>query len=307
MMLFRRCFAPIVLFSVLIMICACSPDTPPPQIDGDLAFRLAEEHVKLGKRHSGSSGAEKAAEWIADQCKEVHPDAVVTLHEFEEKTVTGNVRFRNLIAEIPGKTKDFVVIAAHYDTKFFPEGYSFDGANDGASGVAALLAMMKSLHGVTPPVGIRFVFFDGEECRYSYGKMDGLHGSRKLVADWRESGELKRCRAMILLDMIGDKELCITLSQDTRKTMATLARNAAKTLQLTGYITDHRGDILDDHVPFQDAGIPAIDLIDFSYGPENSYWHTSEDSIDKISGRSMKIAADLAFRMIWDIAEGTPL
>ena len=104
--------------------------------------------------------------------------------------------------------------------------------------------------------------------------------------------------------MIGDKDLNITLSRDTDNRLRHLLFSVADKKSLRNHVGDFNGTILDDHIPFQDKGIPCIDLIDFQYGPENSYWHTSEDTLDKISGASMKIAADLALALYWQIAGG---
>lgn len=295
-----------LLFSCLAacLLPACSPSGPAPQTDAALMSKLAEEHVKLGPRYSGSPGAEKTALWIQDQCRKLNPQLKVTLQSFEEQTVTGKVKFHNVLASSGSGNKDFVLIAAHFDTKYFPPEIPFQGANDGASGVAALLAMIHALKDRSLPMDVVFAFFDGEEARYDYGKMDGLHGSRYLADKWKKEGKLKHCKAMILLDMIGDKDLNITLSRDTDNRMRHLLLTIADQMKLRKYVGDFSGTILDDHVPFQNYGIPCIDLIDFQYGPGNSYWHTEEDSLDKITGESMKIAADLAMKLYWKIAGG---
>ena len=291
--------------ALLLLGTACSPASgPAPVTDAALMANLAEEHVKLGSRDSSSKGAEKAALWIQDQCKKMNPQLQVTLQSFEEQTVSGKVRFHNVLASSGKGNRDFVLIAAHFDTKFFPPEVPFQGANDGASGVAALLGMMQALQHKSLPMDVVFAFFDGEEARYDYGKMDGLHGSRHLAEKWKADGTLKRCKAMILLDMIGDKDLNITLSRDTDNRLRHLLFSAAEKMNLRKHVGEFTGTILDDHVPFQNNGIPCIDLIDFQYGPENSYWHTSDDTLDKISGESMKIAADLALALYWQIAGG---
>ena len=291
--------------ALLMFGAACSPASgPAPVTDGALMTELAEEHVKLGSRYSGSEGAEKAAKWILEQCKKRNPQLQVTIQSFEDQTVSGKVKFHNVLASSGNGKRDFVLIAAHFDTKYFPPEVPFQGANDGASGVAALLGMIQSLQNKSLPMDVVFAFFDGEEARYDYGKTDGLHGSRYLAEKWKADGTLKHCKAMILLDMIGDKDLNITLSRDTDNRMRHLLFSAAEKMNLRKHVGDFSSTILDDHVPFQNNGIPCIDLIDFQYGPENSYWHTSEDTLDKISGDSMKIAADLALALYWQIAGG---
>ena len=211
--------------------------------------------------------------------------------------------FRNLIAEIPGRSREWVLIGCHYDAKKFLNTPGFQAANDGASGVAALLAMIRALEKYPdkPPFTLRFVFFDGEECLYKYGENDGLHGSRALAEKYERDGELKNCRAMILLDMIGDRDLNLTLPANSSPALADA---------LTRIIRQHfpalrfeklSYDMLDDHVPFFRRGVPAVDLIDFNYGPANSNWHTAGDTLENISAQSICTAADLTFALIWNL------
>ena len=152
-----------------------------------------------------------------------------------------------------------------------------------------------------PPFTLRFVFFDGEESLYSYTDNDGLHGSRALAEHYNRNGELRKCRAMILLDMIGDRDLNFTLPTNC---------SPALTAKLEQLIRENKPglryeklpyDMLDDHAPFLQKGVPAIDLIDFEYGPGNSYWHSAGDTLDKISAESICTTADLVMGLIWNL------
>jgi len=267
---------------------------PDPELPNIL--RDASDCTALGPRFSGSPGAEKTAKWIMDRIASAGRKA--ELDDFRDRTPLGPVTFRNVILDIPGRSGRFLVIGAHYDTKYFPPDVAFQGANDGASGVAALLAVIRSLEGRTPELGLRFIFFDGEEARFSYGPSDGLHGSRRAAEKLRQEGDLSRCRAMILLDMVGDRDLRLTLPSDTPPSLLDAARTAASRLGKDGLVGVSESVMVDDHVPFQKAGIPSIDLIDFHYGPGNGYWHTSEDSLDKISAESIRTAGELVLEMI---------
>lgn len=265
-----------------------------PEISGEYAYAMAEKSVSFGNRVSGSIEIGKYADWI-----EKISGGVSSC--FTEVTPAGMITFRNIEVVIPGKKKDFLVIGAHYDTKRFAS-FRFDGANDGGSGTAALLAMIKTLREQKhqPPFTLKFVFFDGEECMEDYKEKDGLHGSRFYVAQMQKKGLLPLCRGMILLDMIGDRDLVIAPGRESSpelvKRLLLLAEKSGKKEKVSTF----PGEILDDHTPFLQAGIPAIDLIDFSFGPGNCYWHTEEDTLDKISGESIKCAADLAFLLIWN-------
>lgn len=287
--------------AIAAAVSACNESTEPPAIDGELALRYAQENYDLGPKVFRTDGAKKSAEWIVEQVQKIPG--------FEKN---GKVRIPpsahgecNVEIAFPGKSDDFIVVGAHHDTKRLFSVPDFAGANDGASGVGALLAMAAAITEYAqkelPPCGIRFVFFDGEEALYQYTETDGLVGSRAYVAGLRQSGDLKRCRAMVLLDMIGDKDLHIELAGNSTHALAdaVIAEAAA------GYADKFsRGDVdmIDDHYPFLQAGIPAVDLIDFSYGPDNCYWHTGADTMDKISAESIRTAADVALRVVWRLA-----
>ena len=288
-----------------LLFSACSPAVPfaeLPKTDPDLAWLYAEKSVAFGARHSGSDIIADYAEWIRKTAAQSARFSV-SEHRFEDVAPAGKMTFRNIIAEIPGRSREWVLIGCHYDAKKFLSTPGFQAANDGASGVAALLAMIRSLEKYPgkPPFTLRFVFFDGEECLYKYGENDGLHGSRVLAEKYERSGELKNCRALILLDMIGDRDLNLTLPANC---------SPALTDALTQIIRKHfpalrfeklSYDMLDDHVPFFQRGVPSIDLIDFQYGPANSYWHSAGDTLDKITAQSICTTADLTFALIWNL------
>ena len=292
----------------LSFLSACAPQKTPyaelPKVSEAEVRRYAEQSVSFGNRYSGSTELRKYADWIQETISK-SAKFKSSSHEFQERTLHGDVLFRNIIAEISGKSGKFILIAAHYDIKRFNFIKDFQGANDGASGVAALLGMISALQKYEKelPCGIKFVFFDGEECIEEYGPSDGLHGSRRLAKEWSENGLLKKCRAMILLDMIGDKDLTITIPKGCTKSLIDRTLRLAQENGLDSRFRVFESDMIDDHVPFLEKGVPAIDLIDFNYGPGNAFWHTTQDSLDKISAQSIKTVADFAFGLYWDIAE----
>ena len=301
----RTFFRPIPLLLPLLLFCACSkaPHAPPPEVSEAEVWSYAEQSVAFGNRCSGSPEIRKYADWIRKTAAESAKFKVYP-QPFRDATPRGDTLFENIIAEIPGRSRDFVLIAAHYDIKRFRLLRNFRGANDGASGVAALLGMISALQKDEhmPPCGIRFVFFDGEECMNEYGESDGLHGSRHLAREWEKSGILKKCRAMILLDMIGDRDLTLTIPENCTASLKEALLRLAGESGFRGKCLPFGSAILDDHVPFLEKGVPAVNLIDFEYGPGNAFWHTEEDTLDKISASSIKSAADLALRLCWHIA-----
>ena len=282
-----------------------------PVVDGELAMRYAQGNYDLGPRVFRTEGALKSAEWIRDRALEMpgllESGAVVR--------VFGSQAVRNVEIAIPPNVGgvgpdngDFIVFGAHHDTKKLFSVPDFAGANDGASGVGALLAMAQAVvnHMQTRslPCGFRFVFFDGEEALYQYTEGDGLLGSYDYVDDLRSAGEADSCRAMILLDMIGDKDLRVELAGNSTPALAQAVLAAAGELGYGDKFSLGAMDMLDDHYPFLEAGIPAVDLIDFQFGPVNRYWHTEDDTMDKISAESIKTAADVALAAAWRIASG---
>ncbi len=267
-------------------------------VDPAKAFAMLEELVALGPRPSGSAGARKNAEYIAAKCKAFgyQPE----LDEWTEQTAHGPLTFRNVYAVLEGRGRSFVILGSHYDTKVVPGVPDFAGANDGASSTALLLEIMRTLKQQQwDGPSIRFAFFDGEECVTRYRENDGLHGSKRLAASLKKKNEVKRCAAMVLLDMIGDKDLKITISPNDDSKLIARVQKIAKEQKVEKHFGFFlKGSILDDHVPFKKLGIPAIDLIDFEFGPNNSYWHTSEDSLDKVCPGSLEIVGNLAIRLL---------
>ena len=297
----------------VLLACAagCRNASDSPAIDGELALRYAQGNYDLGPRVFRTEGAKKSAEWIEKQAIEIPG----LLESGGQVRIVGTGAVRNVEIVLPPTVRNtaqgtaadkFIVVGAHHDTKMLFDSPGFAGANDGASGVGALLAMVRACveHMQTRPLpcAIRFVFFDGEEALYQYTRNDGLNGSADYVAGLRRQGELERCRAMILLDMIGDKDLHVELAGNSTPELAETVLKAAKSLGRADKFSAGSIEMIDDHYPFLQAGIPAVDLIDFSFGPDNSYWHTQEDTMDKISAESIKIAADVALRTIWMLA-----
>ncbi|MCJ8330443.1 MAG: M28 family peptidase [Lentisphaeria bacterium] len=270
-------------------------------IDKAEAYKTLESFIKIGPRVSGSANAKKAADFILKQIHSYgYKNAKMT--SWKEQTDHGEKTFHNITAEIKGKSDKFIVLGTHYDTKLIKEYLMFHGANDSGSSTALVLEIMRTLKKSTwDGPTIIFAFFDGEESLVKYTDADGLHGSKKMVNMLKKEKRLKNCNAMILLDMIGDKDLKLTLSPNDDPALIKLLYKIAKQQKVESHITMNETSILDDHVPFKKAGIRAIDLIDFDYGPNNDYWHTGEDSIDKVSPESLKIIGDLTIRLMQNL------
>jgi Zn-dependent M28 family amino/carboxypeptidase len=195
----------------------------------------------------------------------------------------------NLIARIPGASPDRLVFAGHYDTKLYRE-FRFVGANDAGSSTAFLIEWARVLKARQNKYTTELLFLDGEEAmRPDWEDPDNRYGSRHYVQAARRDGSLKQVRAMILVDMIGDRDLRIKREADSTRWLKDVIWTAAKRLNYGNVFVDEETPIADDHIPFLDAGVPAVDIIDLDYGP----WHTAGDTLDKVSARSMQIVGDV--------------
>ncbi len=271
-------------------------------VSGERALAEVRALVGLGLRDSGTPGAERAANHLLERFREMGVEAEI--QEFREASPKGEIAFRNVIGRIPGESERIVLFGSHYDTKAgMPEG--FEGANDSGSSTGLLLEMARVLAQTAPhAMEIWFVHFDGEECMKEYGPNDGLHGSKHLARTMEEDGSLGRIAAMILLDMVGDRDLTITIPRNSTPWLISLAFETARAEGVRRYFQLYSGHILDDHVPFLERGVPAVNLIDFHYGSapgRNDYWHAVEDTMDKLSAESLEIVGRVAVRMAEEI------
>ncbi len=273
-----------------------------PAVDGERALALTAELVAIGPRVSGTAGAAEAANWIAGKCRQLGYQT--RIDEWREETVAGEKTFRNVVAVKPGSGPGRILLGSHYDTKFLEAVPAFAGANDSGSSTGLLLELMRAVSGSPAfrELAVECVFFDGEEAWHQYGPRDGLHGSRRHARIIQEEGRSGEYRAMILLDMVGDADLSITLPMDSdrRLAMAVFAAAAERGVRdKFGYFPG--GTILDDHWPFKELGIPSIDIIDFHYGPGNSYWHTAADTLDKLAADSLAAVGNVVLRVLWEV------
>jgi glutaminyl-peptide cyclotransferase len=271
--------------------------------DGQRAFEHVRKQVAFGPRPAGSPQLAATRKYIKDELASY--GLAVREQAFSAETPLGAVAMVNVIAEIPGASPGVVIIASHYDTKRTPAG--FLGANDAGSSTGALLEIARVLaeqsKAQKPRFGIQLVFFDGEEAAVQWSEDDSLYGSRHFVEQLEAKGQEGAVKSMVLLDMIGDKDLMIPREENSTPELVEIIWRTAAELGYTKQFPDFRHAISDDHIPFVDAGIAAVDLIDFTYGtdkakfgdggPSNAYWHTTEDTLDKLSPESLKAVGDV--------------
>jgi Zn-dependent M28 family amino/carboxypeptidase len=270
--------------------------------DSTNAYKMAVGFVKdCTPRNAGTLRGRLAANWIVDRVSRCGVDAI--LDSFEDQTPYGKKTFHNVEVRFKAKNPSapWIVFMSHFDTAPTVKG-KFDGANDSASTTGLLMSLTAALKraGGSNENNILFVWTDGEECFKNYGPIDGFHGSRHLVRKFIDSK--RTVRAAVCLDMLGDKNLNIMLPYNSTQNLIEIVLNAAKNVKLDKYVTlEKRFDIIDDHTAFLKAGFPAIDLIDFEFGSNpgwNDYWHTPNDSIDKISAESLFVSGRIASEIL---------
>ena len=254
----------------------------------DTAKELVESHTP---RESGSIGSRRAAMYILDKASALGAD--VRLDAFSAKTPKGVRQFTNVESSIVSNPSNkWLVLVSHFDTK---SGIDCPGANDGASTVGILAALAARLSANKPKnVNVLFAWVDGEECFNFYSESDGLWGSRHLAAKLKEQGA--RVRAVINVDMLGDKDLKVMIPANTHDGFRRGVLKLAAQKKVADRVVAIDDIVTDDHVPFMEAGFKAINFIDFEYGSKpgkNDYWHTPEDTMDKISIESLKFSGEL--------------
>jgi glutaminyl-peptide cyclotransferase len=254
------------------------------------------KQVEIGPRISGSAELAKTREHIIGLLESygLH----VRTDEFTPSTPIGEKKMVNITAEVPGELRDVIVIASHYETKFFKD-MMFVGANDPASSVATLLEVARVLgtRQQKPKMTYWLVFFDGEEafCRdwdecSKPGSPDNTYGSRYYVAQLQKQNELGRVRAMVLLDLMGYKKLELGRDPSSTRWLQDIIWKTGRELGHKKIFVDREEGVGgDDHEPFLQAGVPAVDLIQLNSYP---HWHRADDTIDKVSAQSMKIVGE---------------
>jgi glutaminyl-peptide cyclotransferase len=294
------------IFAALLLLAPVAAQSQHPStrsgqaFDGAKAYEYTRDFVAIGPRWPTSQGHVKAENFLRlhfqhDQLEE---------DTFMADTPIGPVNLHNFIVRFNGKKPGVIVLGTHYETNYPLRTINFVGANDGGATTGLLMAIADRLRAQTAGgkqldgYSVWLVFFDGEEAFQTWSQSDSTFGSRHLAAKWDRDGTLKRIKAFILTDMIGDKNLDIQRESNSTAWLVDLVRQSARKFGDEKYFFQTEEAVEDDHLPFVKRGVPSIDIIDLDYGPSNSYHHTAQDTLDKVSPRSLTVDGDVILETI---------
>ena len=263
---------------------AAEPSKAAAPFDGAAALRHVERLVALGPRPAGSLAAAKARAYILAELRAA--GVAARIEPFEADTPHGRLKMANVVAALDGRRPDVIMLAGHYDTKWFRD-VRFVGANDGGSSAALLIELARRLAARPREYTYWVVWFDGEEAREAWSATDSLYGSRFMARELARRAALPR--ALVVADMIGDRELGIRREALSTEWLTDIIWAAAARRGEGVHFLPDALTVEDDHVPFLRAGVPSALLIDFDFPP----WHTPEDTLDKVSARSLGIVGNV--------------
>jgi glutaminyl-peptide cyclotransferase len=279
---------------------SANPAPAAPTINSQRTWSYVKDFVAIGSRKPGSPGHQKAIDFIHARLKQTGVE--VEDDKFTANTSRGAFQLDNVIAKIPGTKDGIIVLASHYETNFWlPD--QFVGANDGGSTTGLLLELANDLKpkagGKRDGYSVWLVFDDGEESFQSeWNDNDALWGTRHLAQKWQQDGTLKKIKGLFVLDMIGDKDLDIQRDTNSTGWLEDIVYQAASKLGYQSHFFATQTAVDDDHMPFQKLGVPVADIIDINYGYNNAFHHTLEDTIDKLSPKSLEIAGNTVLQAI---------
>jgi glutaminyl-peptide cyclotransferase len=278
-LVFSACAA---CFAVIVVAWAQTP----LKFDSNRAWGHLQHVVSIGPRPAGSAAIEQTRKYIREQLTAMEFKAAE--QAWDDETPLGKVHMVNLIVTIPGASRNRLAITGHYDTKLFRE-FPFVGASDGGSSTAFLIEMARVLKARKNALTIDLIFLDGEEAVLEWRGNDHTYGSRHYVEAARRDGSLASLKAMVLIDMIGDRDLGIRRDSYSTPWLTDIIWQTAAKMKLSNYFLPAPTTVEDDHLPFLSAGVPSVDIIDLDYDA----WHTRRDTLDNVSARSLQVVGDV--------------
>ena len=295
---------PSQIFSLVILVALtlCAPSlkavdsSPATSFNADRAMKYVKEIVAFGPRPIGSANHKKVEDYILAHLKgdDVESDAFIA------DTPEGKFPVHNIIAKFPGTKDGIIVLASHYDTNYPLRDTTYIGANDGASSSALLLEIANHLRGKKREgYSVWLLWDDAEESmKVPWVDPESLYGVRHIADKWQTDGTLKKIKAFLLADMIGDADLNIERDHNSTPWLEDLIGQAANKLGYQSHFFGRTMAVDDDHIPFMKRGVPSADLIDFDYGYNDVFWHTTQDTVDKLSPKSLEIVGSVILETI---------
>ena len=265
-------------------------DAPPAEktggFDGKRAFSQVAKQVGFWPRPSGSAAIGQLQEYIQNEltsygCK-------VETDSFTAGTPVGRLPMENIVAKIPGDKPGIIMLATHYDTKLMQK---FVGADDAGSSTGVMLELARLLCPKHGRYQVWITFFDGEEAMKEWSDADSRYGSRQMAAKMAMSGDLPKIKAFLLADIVGTRPPRFKRESDSTKSLVDLVWGTAKKLGYGDVFLDDSLEVSDDHDPFLKRKVPCVDVIDLENYPGGNlyYWHTPEDTLDKVDAKSLAI------------------
>ena len=279
-----------------VTACAAASQAPTGGFDSTRAYGHMRDLVEIGPRVSGTPANVKTRQYIISTLGAAGIKAAE--QAFEARTPVGTVAMANVIATLPGTRPERIILASHFDTKLFRE-FRFVGASDGGSSTAVLLELGRVLKDRPRPFTIELLFLDGEEAVVEWSAKDSTYGSRHYVQAARAANTLLGIKALVLLDMVGDRRLNIRRETNSTPWLTDIIWTTARRLGHQRHFLDEATPIEDDHLPFLQAGVQAVDIIDLDY----EAWHTAADTLENVSAQSLQIVGDVVLAALPEIEQ----
>jgi glutaminyl-peptide cyclotransferase len=279
-------------------------DAPPAAstggFDGNHALEFVAKQVAFGPRPSGSPAIAQTQEYLLSQLKSF--GCATDIDNFTADTPVGRLPMKNILAKIPGEDSTIIMLATHYDTVLRRD-IVFVGADDAGSSTGVMLELARLLCAPSAPEAkhaVWIAFFDGEEAMKSWSDTDSRYGSRQMAARLTASGDIKKIKAFLLADLVGSKQLHF-MRDPTTKPLTDLVWNTAARLGYSEIFINPIAGMEDDHNSFAKRNVPVVDVIDLDRSADVLFWHTADDTMDKISAKSLAITGHVFLESIKEL------
>jgi glutaminyl-peptide cyclotransferase len=283
---------------------AAGEEAPPPEktggFDGKRAYDQVAKQVSFGPRPPGSPAIGKLQEYLETELKSY--GCPVETDSFSADTPDGRVPMKNILVKIPGQKPGIILLGTHYDTKKLPD---FVGADDAGSSTGVMLELARLLCKQPPgKYAVWIAFFDAEEAfkvQWDDNDLDHCYGSRQLAARMAASGDLPKVKAFILADIVGGRTPHFGRDPESTKWVVDFVWSVAAKLGYSNvFVNDAKGPGGDDHFSFTSRKVPSVDIIDLDFN-DVPYWHTPQDTMDKISAKTLAIVGHTILESIHEL------